>query len=320
MIDFIERLLMPRLPSICFAEQDATETTGSDDPEADAIADALTEGEETEGEEEEVIELEVGPKKFRLKKDDYGNAAKEAWDGMQRAHTERSEKISAKEREFQVKEQRIAEQEKIVQSFPKEIAKLTTLSEQIDQYQKADWAAMRMSGETVQVNGRDVSLADYHWGMFQNAQAQLNAANQDLQTKLNTEKAQREASVSKQRETYHTEMAAKVKDWTPQKDAELRTFLTNRGVPKEMVDSTFIAPIMAIAAEAMNYVKAMERVQARAATREKTPDEVPLTPPKTARANGQRKPDLYNAKSIEEYQKIRYQQQATDRDLRGRFK
>lgn len=308
----------PTWKHICFAEQDATDAGAPPDPEADAVAALLNEGEEdnSNDNEPEEFEVEVGSKKFKLKADDYGKSAKDAWDNMNRAHTERSEKAAAREREFEQRGKDLEERQKIVQDFPREVAKVVGLKEQMEAYQKVDWVRLRASGKMVQLdNGTEIPEADYHYGQYQNLQAQLQTASEDLQNKIGTERQKRDAAFAQQKANFHAEMSQKVKDWSPQKDAEIRDFAVKHfGVPKEIVENVYHPGLMQIALTAHSYVKAMDR--AKAAANKKQEGEEPLTPPAKIKSNGTRKPTLESAKSVEEYQKIRLEQMAQSRASR----
>lgn len=299
--------------NMCFAEQDAETPAGGGGEEAEPELILDEDAPSDEQPDEDAEEIEVGPNRFKLKKSDpAAQAVKEAWNGMQRTHTERSEKISAQEKTVQTREKEIEERVKVVQSFPREIAKVTQLQEQLESYQKVDWAKLRMSGEMVQVDGKEVPLAEYHWGLFQNAQVQLQTAAGDLKNKIEAEQAKRDGAMAQQKTAYHTEMAAKVKDWSPQKDQELRDYAVKNGAPKELIDTVYHPALMMFAQKAMAYDRAMEKAKAAKAN-SRQDNEPPLEPPKGLKTgNGSPKRTLENARSAEEYQRIRQEQMAKE--------
>ena len=298
------------------SEQDNQTPQNEAPSEEDALVETLREDApaENDNEADDLEEVEIGPERLKVIK-----PMKAAWDGMQRAHTERSEKISAKEREFETREKEIQERVKVVQSFPREIAKVTQLQEQIEAYQKVDWAKLRMSGEVVQVDGRDVPIADYHRGLYENATFQLSQAAGDLKGKIDAEQAKRDGAFAQQKQAYHNEMAAKVKDWSPSKDAELREYAVKNGAPKEVVESIYHPALMLLAQKAMTLDRAMEKAKA-AQAKSKQDNEQPLEPPKGLKTgNSSPKRTLENARTPEEYQKIRLKEMADNAASRTTF-
>ncbi len=289
------------------SEQDTNDAPLS---EEDQLVAALTEDNNTppEAEEPEEFEVEVGPAKYKVPK-----PIKEAWDGMQRHHTERSEKTASEERSLKEQRTKVEEQAKIVQSFPKELAKVVKIQDELEAYDKVDWAALRMSGETVKLtDGREVASADYHRGQYENLRAQLDKASGELTGKIQLEQGKRDASLAEQKANYHREMGAKIKDWSPEKDKEIRDFAVKNGVPKDLADSIYHPGIMQIASMAITYVKAMEKAKAAAANKDKTGEE-PLAPPAKVKATAGPKGDVRFAKSAEEHQKIRMKEMAQAR-------
>lgn len=286
------------------SEQDAG-TPAPEPDEIDKLAAALEPGEPEENAEPEEVEIEVGPKKFKLKMDDYGKSIREAWDGMQGAHTQRSQSVAEKEREIQTRASEIAEQQKFLGAFTKEIAELRSVTSELETYraytpaQWAQWAA------------QDEETTNKHMARFRALEAQEKTLSDGIRTRAQEADAREKLN----RETRQAKMAAElqtaIKDWSPAKMQELRTYaITQNNIPAEIVDSIEHAGIVKMAHKAFMF----DQVMARAAKAAKPASNiVPIAPPKGGGGNSRASQDISDRDSDAEWLRKRNAQEAKAR-------
>ena len=276
------------------------DATSPEPDEIDQLAAVLADDEKPEGEadgEPELFEVDVGPEKLKVPK-----AIKEAWDGMQAAHTQRSQTGAEREREIAAERAQIKEQERFLATFTKDIAELRGVTSELETYRgytQAQWA---------QWNAADPENTEKHLQRFR----QLEGQEKTLSDGIKSRAADADARDKLARETRQAKMAAEltttIKDWSPAKMQELRsTAMKDYGIPAEIVDSIDHAGIVKMAHDAHMY----RQVLARAAKAGKPQSNiVPITPAKGGGGKSRASDELSDKDSPEEWLRKRNAQEA----------
>jgi hypothetical protein len=265
-----------------------------------AIA-AEAENDEEPGEEEEddgLLEVEIGPTKYRVTKE-----VKEAWDGMQGAHTKRSQTVAEQERELKSEKELIIKQEEFLRSFTAEVAELKTIHGELQTYQnytQAQWDAF---------NNEDPENTSKHWNRFQMLQGRAKSIAEGLQAKAQESDSRQQQQRELARAKMDAALATTIKDWTPQKAAELKTVaMRDYGIPEEVVDNISHPGIIKLANDAYMFRQIQERAKKVTA-----PKIVPMTVKKPTGTNSRASDEPSDSDSPAEWLRKRNAQEARSR-------
>lgn len=284
------------------SEQDADATPEPD--EIDKLAAVVNDDGTTteEAAEPEEVEIEVGPNKYKLKLDAVGKPIKEAWDGMQSAHTQRSQTVAEREREIATEKASVAEQQKFLATFTKDIAELRSVTSELETYKAytpAQWAAWA---------AQDEENTNKHMARFRALETQAKAIEEGIRGKAQDYDAREKLNRETRQAKMNAELSAAIKDWSPAKMQELRAVATkDYGIPGEIVDSIEHAGIVKLAHDAFMY----RQVVARAAKASKPASNiVPIPMPKGGGGNTRASNELSDKDSPEEWLRKRNAQEA----------
>ena len=284
------------------SEQDAEAATPEPD-EIDKLA-AVIGAEDAPGDdaEPEEVEIEVGPNKYKLKLDAVGKPIKEAWDGMQSAHTQRSQTVAEREREIATEKASVAEQQKFLATFTKDIAELRSVTSELETYRaytNAQWA---------QWATEDAENTNKHMARFRALETQAKTIEEGIRGKAQDYDAREKLNRETRQAKMNAELSAAIKDWSPAKMQELRAVATkDYGIPGEIVDSIEHAGIVKLAHDAFMY----RQVVARAAKASKPASNiVPIPMPKGGGGNTRASNELSDKDSPDEWLRKRNAQEA----------
>ncbi len=285
------------------SEQDAVsrETEPSEEDKLVAILNE-GEGEPEQTESDGLEEVEVGDKKLRVPKE-----VKEAWSGMQSKTQAERESRKAKEAAMAERATRLEEETKTRTAFFKELSEVESFDQQLEPYLKLttqDWVTW------AEQDASAASKAQVAINALQMKRGQLAAG---IQQKIADQQTNTQKQTQQQRENAERDIAAKIKDWSPAKRAELEKVAADAGyTPQEFSAVAHDARALAI----LNDAAAYRALRAKAAAASvKKPDETPIEPPaKLPAGSGSGPTPLSDRQGIEAWSKTFLKQ----RHARGR--
>jgi hypothetical protein len=210
---------LPR--NVCFAEQDADDApAGGGGDAVDADGEAEEEAPEFLFEEDDAAqseegdddhdELEIGPEKYKVPK-----PVKEAWNGVQKTTQAEREAIANEKKEVEARRTRYEENMRLAATYVKEIGRIQAIDEQIADYDKLtpqDWMTWALKDR----DGASQAQIGYN-ALLQERKKLMDG----IQEKEATIKSQREREQADLIAKSEREIAAKIKDWSPQKKEAL---------------------------------------------------------------------------------------------------
>ncbi len=236
---------------------------------------------------EDDAELEIGARRVKVPKD-----VKEAWDGLQRKVQTSVEEYAGKEKTLAEREKQASDAVAFTQRHIDEISEIRSIDRDFAAYAKltpADWMAW---------GNQDLESA-------QKAQLAFNAASAKRAT-LVSAVTQREGEFqqkttfmrTQQEASFQREIANRVKDWSPQKQAALSKVAESVGFsPQELAGVSLDPRVMQILDMAAKYQTALAKAKAKPA------GEPPPEPVATVRANSGAKATLRDNEPMEDWAK-----------------
>lgn len=243
----------PEAPAQEQTSQTETETTD------------LAEGEHSDAPVEEADDVEYEGKQYRV--------PKEIKDALLRQadYTRKTQEVADQRREFEETRQAFAEQTRIAQEHIKDVAKLVSLDEQIERYQKVDW-------NTYYAQDRD--SADAHWRQF----TLLKESRQQVAGQVAQKEQQRasegQRETAKQLEQAEAVLKREIPEWSPTLRDKLKDFAVAKGIPAR--DVTQIRSPAVVKILHLAYLGEQSLTKARAAAKPTAPVAQPV-PTVTAR-------------------------------------
>lgn len=168
------------------------ETNETKETEPSFLDDGL-EPEQTQEEIEEELEIERNGKKYKIPK------ALENELLMQADYTRKTQELADNRRALEAERQQTNQLQELYQHHANSIAKVSTLNDQITDYEKVDWNAL---------SEQDPQLAQKHWINFSNLKDQRQAIVNEIYQAEN----QRAAIVTQQQEKAFADCNAELRD------------------------------------------------------------------------------------------------------------
>lgn len=245
--------------NVCFAESDADDSVpaggGAPAPESAEEELVLDDDQPAAGaegvEDDDTDELEIGPEKFKVPK-----KVKEAWNGVQKSTQTDKEALAAERKAVEERGKRYEENMRIASTYVKEIGKIQAIDEQIAEYEKltpADWMAWAKQDD------KAAAQAQLGYNALVAEKAKLLRSVQDKEQSIKTQREKEHAEFVAKSER---ELAAKIKDWSPQKRDALFKVANDYGFSKEdLMPIAHDARMYAVLEDASKYREAKARAK-----------------------------------------------------------
>lgn len=296
MADEQETIAAPELETPAIeVEQDPTVNDNAVDveaatSEAEAVVEAADEGIEPQV---EYIELERNGKKYQVPKELEGEFL------MHGDYTKKTQATSAREKELDVREERINQQAQFTEEELHERATLVNVTSQLQQYQNVDWDALE---------NEDPMAAQRHWRQFQTLKDQYGQLNHNLSQRQEHRTREAQQETAKRIEETREFAQKEIPGWSPELDVKILEFTQTMGIDKEAIRQAMNPQVY--------KMMHLAYVGSQALTKASAPKPItalPLKPLTTVAAKGGNVSKDIADMSMDEYAAHRQQQMARKR-------
>lgn len=242
------------------------------DQAAEHDDDQVDEASQEQAEEDE--EIEVGGKKFALPKSAAETLKAERL--MQSDYTRKTQEVAESRKAVEAEREQVKQAAAQQQQYIKEIAKVTALDDQLEQYKQLDWNAL---------SDQDPVAAQKLHFQFQALQQQRQQAEQAVTQKQHEHALAEQQNLAKQVQEADAYFKREIPGWSGERSARLQQYAVEIGIPGS--DLAMLAVKHPAIAKALHKAELFDQLEKKQSTKPKAPTAppAPVTRVSAARAS-----------------------------------